>query len=543
MAHIRQLELEAVVRAQTDMRRPIAIAMTLSAALHAAVILLVSWHPTEDERLLTPPLDVRVLRGDSADLGADSTATPDSQENGPREEQIAARAAAEPGEESTADAAHLAEAASAAPAAAETTDVSASSRPPAPPAIAPQEPVSPKSKPSDEPPAPSIVTAAALSPTAVQAFNEPQRKMLDRQVRRWTETYRDKIAPDARMTWQDRGQRYEARFAELPANDDTTLDRVLVEVSTEVDGERLTTTLKMKRLAFSNYAQFVNRWDENVQIHDDELDGRFHSNSPINLAYSRATKPQFHGMVTTSSRRINISTRRGRAKRDEMFLGGLKTGVRSIRLPKNFVPLPDPAAVPADQLHEFDEDTRITFHEDGSYSWVSIDGGLFERRGRLHREASYLIAAPGAALHVRGTVQGKVLVYSPDDIVIAGNLLYAEHPEHVANSRDYIGLVAMKSVKIAEPSVTGPGDLKVHAAIYAKRRFSVARFRSRNNGLLEIYGSLTAGSLSATEPRFATRIRFDPRLEEARPPGFPVTDRYEVESWDAAWAVEPTETM
>jgi hypothetical protein len=31
---------------------------------------------------------------------------------------------------------------------------------------------------------------------------------------------------------------------------------------------------------------------------------------------------------------------------------------------------------------------------------------------------------------------------------------------------------------------------------------------------------------TATEPRYATGIRFDPRLESRRPPGFPVTDRY-----------------
>jgi hypothetical protein len=50
-----------------------------------------------------------------------------------------------------------------------------------------------------------------------------------------------------------------------------------------------------------------------------------------------------------------------------------------------------------------------------------------------------------------------------------------------------------------------------------------------------IYGSLTAGTVSRTEPRFATRIEFDPRFEHARPPGFPQTDRYEIETWDGRW--------
>ncbi len=57
--------------------------------------------------------------------------------------------------------------------------------------------------------------------------------------------------------------------------------------------------------------------------------------------------------------------------------------------------------------------------------------------------------------------------------------------------------------------------------------------------MLHIYGSLTAGTLSATEPRYATKIQFDQRLEVLRPPRFPMTDRYAIESWDGAWRVEP----
>ena len=362
--------------------------------------------------------------------------------------------------------------------------------------------------------------------------------MLDKKLADWSDSYAEAANASGEVSWQQDGQRYTARFSELPADNDMALDRVLVEVSTEIDGERLTTQMRMKRLAFSHYAQFVNRWDKEVQIHDDELDGRFHANSAINLTYSRDAKPQFHGKVTTAARRINIDSGRGRARRDEMFLGGLQTGVRSIHLPKNFVPLPQTATIRDDQLQEFDEDTRITFHADGSYTWVAYKDGLFERRGHLRAPASYLIASDKAKLYVRGTVKGKVLVYSPERIVIAGDLVYAGDPAERATGEDYLGLVSARTIEVAGPKTTGPGDIEINAAIYAKRRFSVARYRARNGGTLEIFGSLTAGTLSATEPRFATKIRFDPRLEAARPPGFPVTDRYEVESWDAAWTVD-----
>jgi hypothetical protein len=77
---------------------------------------------------------------------------------------------------------------------------------------------------------------------------------------------------------------------------------------------------------------------------------------------------------------------------------------------------------------------------------------------------------------------------------------------------------------------------------YAKRRFAVRDYNARGNDLLNIYGSVTAGSLSATEPRYRTKIRFDRRLETLRPPSFPMTDRYEVESWDNEWKVEQART-
>src|SRR5262249_1086037 len=63
-------------------------------------------------------------------------------------------------------------------------------------------------------------------------------------------------------------------------------------------------------------------------------------------------------------------------------------------------------------------------------------------------------------------------------------------------------------------------------------------FRSRPSGTLTIFGSLTAGSLTATEPRYATKVEFDPRLSNARPPSFPLTDRYELESWAGEWRVD-----
>jgi hypothetical protein len=137
---------------------------------------------------------------------------------------------------------------------------------------------------------------------------------------------------------------------------------------------------------------------------------------------------------------------------------------------------------------------------------------------------------------VRGTVNGKVLVYSPERIVIVDDLRYASDPRELG-ADDYLGLVAERTVEIDGPEVTGPGDLEVHASIYARSRFAVRDYRSRRSGTLIIHGSVTAGSVSATEPRFATRIEFDDRLTTMRAPGFPLSDRYELDAVSDEWRV------
>jgi hypothetical protein len=54
-------------------------------------------------------------------------------------------------------------------------------------------------------------------------------------------------------------------------------------------------------------------------------------------------------------------------------------------------------------------------------------------------------------------------------------------------------------------------------------------------GKLLILGSLTAGTIEETEPRYATKLDYDKRFEYLRPANFPMTRRYEVDSWDQDW--------
>lgn len=389
-------------------------------------------------------------------------------------------------------------------------------------------------------PATTWVATARAGMAEPEALREPldarERKMMDKRLERWAQRI-DRLAAEPAIEWKHRGAVYQAQFRPRPARDNTGFDEVLVTVSTEQDGRRLSTEMVLRRLAFSHFGQFVHRWDPRVQIHDDVIDGRFHANSDVQLSYSRKVVPTFNGRVTIAGRRVQINSAQGFVSRSEMFRGGLQTGVRMISLPERFAPF---AAADVDDdalVHEFDEDTRIVFTDDGHYSFAPLNTLDGRRRRALSAPAQYLLGTGRARLHVAGTINGRVLVYSPERIVIEGSLRYANDPARDAQSDDYLGLVSDRSIEIAAARITGPGDLRIDAAVYAKRSFRVRDFRSGETDLLHLYGSLTAGSLDATEPRYRTRIEFDERFERVRPPAFPVTGRYELVAWDGDWVV------
>jgi hypothetical protein len=335
------------------------------------------------------------------------------------------------------------------------------------------------------------------------------------------------------VSWSQDGQMYRATLTRQAA-DSMGLENIVAEVTAAgADGTQLKTQLTVQRLAFSQFTQMVDNWDSHVHLHDDEIVGRFHSNSPFAVAEDSEASPRFAGKVTTSAPALTYA-RGSPRRRDKMFEGGLQVRTSRIELPQQSRPF---AAAPEQDayLHAFSEDAHITFYGDGTYRWRSKRADAAEEGRYPHDRPSYFIAANGVVLFVHGVVNGKVMVYSPERIVIEGNLIYADNPRTTPGADDYLGLVSDRNVQIAPPFVTGRGDLHIHAAIFAGNRFLVTNIDFRRTATLFIYGSLTAKSISATEPRYATKIAFDPRFDRTRPPGFPNTNRYEVASWDASW--------
>jgi hypothetical protein len=363
---------------------------------------------------------------------------------------------------------------------------------------------------------------------------QPEKAMLTKNMTQLAQKLLDTNMTNSEITWSEAGHQYSARVLRQPAADSTGLEQVIAEIVTDRDGKRMKTRLSMKRLAFSHFTQLVNYWDPAIQLHDDVIDGRFHSNTEIGLAVSGGVEPRFFGKVTTAASTMTYGDGSfGSRRRREIFQGGTETRTDRVSLPRDM-----PDVVSGGDTHDrrvFETDTRIIFNGDGTYVWRAANGAGPLERAESSEHPRYLIGDKGAKLYVSGTVSGIFTVYSPTDIEIENDLVYAKDPRDTVISRDFLALISGRDIKVATAQITGVGDLHVHAALFAHRRFMIESASSGKPGTLYILGSLTAGTILETEPRYATKMDYDKRFEYLRPASFPMTRRYEVDSWDADW--------
>jgi len=382
----------------------------------------------------------------------------------------------------------------------------------------------------------------SISSTAMpekRAMSEAEKAELSQRLEKLAEQSLENSRSE--VAWEQDGRQYSAELVREPANDGTALEHVIARVTTSDRGRFMTTLVSLRRLSFSQFTQMVNFWSPTVQLHDDEIVGRFHSNTQVKLKYDSSATPVFLGKVTTAARSFDMESH-GRSRDSEIFRGGKETRAGRIELPESVQPFEWAPRDDDTRIHEFTSDAHITFYPDGSYSWRTRDS-LASTVNKPSDVPVFFIAAPDVTLYVQGVVGGRVLVYSPNRIVIEGDLTYANDPRDTSDSGDFLGLVSDRYVEVAPPGVTGPGDLEIDAAIYAGRRFIVTNIDHARAATLRIYGSLAAGTLTATEPRYATKIEYDDRFERARPPGFPSTNRYEAAAWDGQWTAAPAPSL
>lgn len=376
----------------------------------------------------------------------------------------------------------------------------------------------------------------AIDTASTFVLAQVQAAELLKRVERLAEELEDTAR--ARVSWQQDGRRYDAELVLEPARNGVELERAIADVSSEHDGRRLRTRISLRRLPFSHFAQVIDRWDPMVQLHDDEIVGRMHINSRFNVLYDSQAAPKLLGKVTTTARGFNVE-RRGRRTNSNVFPEGIETSARRIPFSERRWSFEQARHDTDVRVHELTGDTRIRFLGDSGYWWHDPASGSSQYASQPAGQSVYFLAPRGATVYLRGVVSGKFLIHSPERIVVEGDTTYARDPRSDPESRDFLGLVCDGDIEVAPPGVTGPGDLHIQAALFASRRIVVANAMHPQPSTLHIFGSVAAGRLLESEPRYALRLEYDWRFEQLRPPGFPSMNRFAAENWNGEWTEAP----
>ncbi len=322
----------------------------------------------------------------------------------------------------------------------------------------------------------------------------------------------------------------------------TTITAVYDEEQYATDGKAL--SLRDSIYAYfayhtpvSNYFWFVNTAASNIYwISGDTVEGPMHCNSAIKTSGS----PVFYGKVTA---RLGFSpsptSRRNRAK----YYGGWEVGV-DVSLPTDMTPLHNAAVAgnagaTMNTKCLYDVDISLEFLPNGNVIRI-VDGGAPDTVSVASIAPTGVIYCAGD-IHVQGTLNGSVTLYSGADIWIDNDMVYADDPRANPNSNDLLGLVSADDVIITNNAANN-SDININASIMAGDKFYAEDYSTRpNSGALNLTGSIgqnergPVGTFSWWSGEIATgfskRYHYDLRLAAASPPNYPFVRALKLVAW------------
>jgi hypothetical protein len=146
-----------------------------------------------------------------------------------------------------------------------------------------------------------------------------------------------------------------------------------------------------------------------------------------------------------------------------------------------------------------------------------------------------------ATLTISGTLSGRLTVGSSSNVVIPGNIVYANDPRVNPASTDALGIISEKNIIIDD---AGPSDLEIDACVMAMdTSFMLENWQTADvKGTLTIYGGIIQderGPVGTFNSQTGQKVSgyskdylYDSRLLGAPPPYMPTTGDYITLSWE-----------
>jgi hypothetical protein len=287
--------------------------------------------------------------------------------------------------------------------------------------------------------------------------------------------------------------------------------------------------------SFSLFAWMTNSEGNVFWITGDSVWGRVHSNGMMHMDGT----PTFMEKVTTAS---GIDPKPGVGKNKAVFKKGFETGVAPILFPTD-LSLIAIASKGGGRSYTGNVDIRLrggTASDEDGYALVYRGGTLIDSVMLNGGSFNGVLGATGT-VSVSGTLDGKLSIYSPQEIYVVDNITYANR---TSASNDILGLVCDNDITVAN-NTANAGDCIIDGCIFSRAgSFGAEDYdRGKPRGKLQLLGSIvqdTRGAVgtfsgSTLKTGYQKAYRFDPRLADPsfRPPSFPgfYAQTYAIGSW------------
>lgn len=314
-------------------------------------------------------------------------------------------------------------------------------------------------------------------------------------------------------------------------------------------------------LQVDNYARYIwftdgeNYGYSNVWFWDqDHLNGPTHTNGQFNIA-GHNPGPIFDGEVRSVSDQINYynnghnitSSNTTNSPYDTpAFNGGITLGANAINMPRQATYLRSASTSGGLRLSG---NSAVVLNSNGTMN-VTNWGYYSAHCGTSCKSCCTLVNQPLPAngalfvdsgdLTISGSLSGRLTAGSSGDIVIPGNLVYANDPRINPGSTDILGLISERDVMI---SANAAYNLEINASIMAlSTSFMLENWWTGSpKGTLTVYGGIIqdqrgpVGTFNGFSGQkltgYSKNYTYDSRMLNSPPPFYPTTGDYITLSW------------
>ncbi len=291
-----------------------------------------------------------------------------------------------------------------------------------------------------------------------------------------------------------------------------------------------------------NYARYIWFTDSesyngtNVWFWDqDHLNGPTHTNGHFNIKGN----PVFEGEVRSVEEIIryynngnNISSSNLSNSPHDIpdFQDTVSLGADPIKMPTQALGL---RTASTNGGNRYNGDTTIRLNSNGTMN-VTTGGHTYNNQALPGNGALFV---NNGTLKISGTLQGRLTVGASSDIIVTGNILYANDPRIAGStSTDTLGMISERNVQIDDNASPSGGNLEIDASIMAlSTSFYLENWdEGAAKGTLTVFGGIIqknrgpVGTFNGTTKvsGYSKNYRYDTRLLNNPPPFVPTTGDY-----------------